>query len=175
MRTLPALACLAALTACGPITFPAKLQGTADVEGSALGQLLSVFPQVGSFASLNFDENADFKNNKTTRDHVKSMRLTSLTVQIISPDTQDFSFLDSIEFDASADGLPTQRVASKANIGALGLKAPKPILVLDLDDVDVSPWVRAPTMTITTKGAGRQPGQTTRLEAKIDFIVGVGL
>ena len=166
---------LLALTGCGPINFIAKLNGDATLQGSALGNLLSVFPQVSSFSNLDFDSNQDFKNNQTTRTHVKTMRATRFSLRISSPDTQDFDFLDSLEFYAAADGVPEQKVAGKSNIRSLNLAAPNPTLNLDLEQVDLAPFLRAPTMSLTVRGTGRQPPQDTTLRADAEFIVGVGL
>lgn len=60
---------------------------------------------------MNFDQNQDFKNNNAQRSAVKSMKVKSFTLRIASPANQDFSFLDSIEFAAQADGVPEQKVA----------------------------------------------------------------
>lgn len=174
-RQLLTLSMLLSCSACGPIMFSTELKGQATVQGSTLGQLLSVFPQVGGFADLNFDQNADFQNNKAQRQHVKSMKATSFTITIASPNSQDYAFLDSIEFAAKADGVAEAKIASKSNIGSLGLAAPNPTLTLDVESTDLSAFVRAPTMTIISRGTGRQPSQDTTLEAKVKFDVGVGL
>jgi hypothetical protein len=165
---------LLSLSACGPITFTAGLKGEAQLQGSPLGSLLSVFPQVGNFTNLDFNENQDFKNNNAARERVKSMTVTSFTIRISSPNDQDFSFLDSLEFFAKTDGQEA-KIAGKTNIGALNLAAPNPTLVMDVESVDLSPFVRAATMSITVKGTGRQPPKDTTLSADAKFLVGVGL
>jgi hypothetical protein len=168
------LLCLLWLSACGPITFTTGLQGDAQLPGSPLGSLLSVFPQVGNFTNLDFGQNQDFKNNNAARERVKSMTLTSFTLRISAPNDQDFSFLDSLEFFAKADGQEA-KIAGKTNIRALDLMAPNPTLVLDVETVDLSPFVRAASMSITVKGTGRQPAKDTTLSADAKFLVGVGL
>lgn len=122
-RRLLALWVVLAFTGCGPIMFSTDLKGQATVQGSALGQLLSVFPQVGGFADLNFDQNADFKNNNAQRQHVKSMKATSFTITIVSPNSQDYAFLDSIEFAAKADGVAEQKAGAVIARSAEGLRA----------------------------------------------------
>jgi hypothetical protein len=47
--------------------------------------------------------------------------------------------------------------------------------VLDVETVDLSPFVRAASMSITVKGTGRQPAKDTTLSADAKFLVGVGL
>lgn len=175
MRSTLLCLSLVGLSACGPITFTAGLKGEATLAGSPLGNLLSVFPQVGNFSNLDFNQNQDFKNNNAARERVKSMTVTSFTIRISSPNNQDFDFLDSLEFFAKTDGQPEAKIAGKLNISSLNLVAPNPTLVMDLEPVDLSPYVRASTMSITVKGTGRQPPQDTTLAADGKFLVGLGL
>jgi hypothetical protein len=171
VRTL-FLTCTVVLTGCGPLVFGTELKGEAVIEGSALGQVFNVFPQFGGFATIDFDQSQDFKNNHTSRDKVKTMKLTSLKLRIVSPPTQDYAFLDSLEFAVKA-GDKEQKIASKTGIAALGLAAPNPTLTLDVVDAELAEFVHAATMTIITRGAGRQPAQETRLEATVKFQVGL--
>jgi hypothetical protein len=150
------------------------MKGEAVIQGSALGGLLNVFPTLSGFSNINFDDNQDFKNNDARRENVKTVKLQSFTLKITSPSSQDFAFLQSLEFWVKT-GDTEEKIAGKANIDQLGLAAPNPTLTLDLPDVDLAPYVRAPTMTIITRGSGRQPSQETRLEATARFLVGVGL
>ena len=168
------LAAIATLTACGPLTFSTEMKGEAVIEGSMLGQVFNVFPQLGGFASIDFDQNQDFKNNNTSRDKVKSLKLTSIKLRIISPPSQDYGFLDSVEFAVKA-GDKEQKIASKTGVAALALAAPNPTLTLDVVDAELVDFVHAASMTLITRGAGRQPPQETRLEATVKFLVGVGL
>ncbi len=159
----------------GPfVTFDAQMKGTATIQGSALGQLLGTFPQANGFTSIDFSNNQDFKNNNTSRDKVKSMRVTSLSLTITSPNNQDFRFLDSLEFSVKAGG-KEQKVATKTGIASLGLAAPNPTLNLDLIDADLAEYVRSSEFSIVTSGAGRQPAQDTQIEIDIRFSVGAGL
>ncbi|HEY0880442.1 MAG TPA: hypothetical protein VGD87_02870 [Archangium sp.] len=162
------------LAGCGPISFATTMKGEAVIQGSALGSLLNAFPTLSGFSNINFDENQDFKNNDARRENVKSVKLNAFTLKIVSPNTQDFGFLDTLEFWVKS-GDTEEKIAGKANIGALNLAAPNPTLTLDLPDVELAPYVKAPSMTIITRGSGRQPSQETRLEASARFIVGVGL
>ena len=171
---LPLIVASLFITACGPITFSTSLKGDATIQGSVVGQLLSNFPQAASFANVDFSQNQDFKNNNTSRDKVKSMKVTALTLKITSPNSQDFSFLDSLQFDVKAAG-KQQKIASKTGIAALGLAAPNPTLTLDLVDTDLGEYVRASDFSIVTSGNGRQPAQDTKLEINVEFLVGVGL
>jgi hypothetical protein len=168
------LASVALLSGCGPVPFTTEMKGEAVVQGSPLGAFFNVFPQVGNFAGIDFDQNQDFKNNDATRAHVKSMKVTSLTIRVVSPPTQDFSFLQSLEF-AVKSGDQEQQIASKTAIDTLNLPAPNPTLKLDVTEAELADFVHAPSMTIISRGTGHQPAQDTRLEATVKFVVGVGL
>lgn len=164
----------ALLAGCGPIPFKATVQGETTVTGSSLGSLLTLFPQVGGFTNLDFDQNQDFQNNDASRAHVKTMKVTKFELKIISPATQDYSFLDTLRFSLHAADESTE-VASKTGIASLDIPTPNATLLLDLDDVDVASYVRAAEVTISSSGTGRQPPQDTRIAATIDFEVGLGL
>lgn len=168
------LALAMAFSGCGPFMFDAQMKGQAVIQGGTLGQLLSAFPQANGFTSVDFSNNQDFKNNNTSRDKVQTTRLNTLTLTITSPNTQDFSFLDSLEFTVKANG-KEQKVATKANISSLGLAAPNPTLSLDVIDADLAEYVRSADFTIVTSGAGRQPRQDTNIDLNVKFTVGVGL
>lgn len=173
MRFAP-LVLAVVLSGCGPFMFDAQMKGAATISGGPLGGLLSAFPQANGFTSVDFSNNQDFKNNNTSRDKVKTTRLNSLTLTITSPNTQDFGFLDSLEFTVKANG-KEQKVATKTNISQLGLAAPNPTLSLDVIDTDLAEYVRSSDFTITTSGTGRQPRQDTNIDVNVKFTVGVGL
>lgn len=158
--------------ACGPLPFSTQTKGEAVIQGSPLGQFFNVFPPLSGFANLDFDQNQDFKNNDANRTLVKSMKVTSFTLRVVSPSTQDFSFMQSLEF-AVKSGDREQKIASKDGIDMLGLAAPNPTLKLDVVDVELADFVHAPTFSIITRGTGHQPPEETRLEATVKFLVGV--
>ncbi len=164
-----------ALTACGPVGFTTEIKGQGTVTGgTGLGGVLTMFPQLSTLTNIDFDQSQDFKNNNTSRDHVTSVLLKSMTLKISSPNDQDFSFLDTIQFVAKT-GENEAVFAEKSNISKLGLKAPNPVLTLNSTNVDLAPFVRASTMSIVMRGTGRQPPQDTRVEVITVFNVFVKL
>jgi len=158
------------LVACQPTRFNTTLKGETTVRGDALGTLFSAFPPIGSFANLDFDANQDFKNEGVTKAQVTSVKATEVKLHILSPSTQDFSFLDSIAFYARA-GDNEVLVADKSNIASLELSAPNPTLVLDLKGAELQPYVTAPSMSVVVRGKGHSPPQDTRIEASATFQV----
>lgn len=163
-----------ALTACGPITFTTEVKGEGVVPGSPLGGLLTAFPSLGSLAAINFDENQDFKSNKTTRENVASLKVEAFSLKILEPSSQDFSFLDNVEVLGKAGDVEIP-IASKTGITQLKLAAPNPTLVLEVTNEELVTLLKAPTMSLVLRGRGRQPPGDTRLEAKATLRVGVKL
>lgn len=135
--------------------------------------MLGVFPSVGSFANIDFAQNADFQNNKATRDNVRSVRVTALTATIKSPTTADFKFLDSLELKASAPNQEPVLFAKKEGIPQAATAPPNATLTFDVLDVDLGPQVRAERTTLAVSGKGRQPPNDTTIEFKVTLQVGV--
>jgi hypothetical protein len=162
--------------ACGPPGFVAVVKGETTVPAApgGIGSLLEAFPAIGNFSSLDFNQNQDFQNQGVSKDQVSSAKLKSLQLKVLAPTDQDFSFLDTLEFYAKA-GDREVLVASKQNISSLGLKAPNPVLDMDLKDVELQPFLTAPSMTISVRGKGRMPSKEVRLQAIVKLDVQVRL
>jgi hypothetical protein len=173
---LPAWACLS-LIACSPASFDTELKGETTVPAGPPGvtTLLNAFPAIGSFAGLNFNENQDFKNQGVAKDEVTSVTPQSIELRLLAPDDGDFGFLDTLEFVAKA-GDQEKRFASKRDISRLGLRPPNPVLRMDIEeDVELQPFIAAPSMSIIVRGKGRLPEQEVRLQAVVVLNVEVDL
>lgn len=167
----PAVALLAACNA----GFPVEVKGETTVQGdpSPIPGLLNAFPNIGSFSNIDFNQTQEFQNQGVTKDQVQSVHMDHVQIRIASPDTQDFSFLENLQFFARANDQEAL-VSEKFGIDKLGLKAPNPVLVLDVkEDVDLAPFVTAPSMSIVVRGRGHLPPQDTRLEATVGVNVEV--
>jgi hypothetical protein len=167
---------LLSLVACAPPSFTAEVKGETTVSGDPTGisTVLEAFPAVGSFSSLDFNQNQDFQNQGVTKEQVSSAKLKSVQLKILAPPDQDFSFLDMLEFKVKA-GDREVLVASKHDIASLGLKAPNPVLEMDLAGVELQPFITAPSMSITVSGRGRKPSRDVRLQATVKLDVQVRL
>jgi hypothetical protein len=82
----------------------------------------------------------------------------------VAPDDADFGFLDTVEFFAMA-GDQEKRFASKRDISRLSLRPPNPVLKVDVEEVELQPFIAAPSMSIIVRGKGRMPEQEVRLQA----------
>jgi hypothetical protein len=165
---------LPALSGCEANVFSMEVKGDTTVEGSSLPNLPTVIPAVGSFSNIDFNQSQEFQNQGITKEQVKSVHTEYVRLRILSPDTQDFSFLESIQFFAKA-GDAEVLVAEKHNIDALDLRAPHPVLSLDVTGVELQPFVTAPSMSIVVRGNGRQPPQDTKIQAEIGLKVEIRL
>ena len=162
------------LMACSPPGFIAEVKGETTIPASPLGVIapLDAFPALSGFSNLDFSQNQDFQNQGITKEQVGSVKLSSLQLKVSAPSDQDFSFLDTVEFYAKT-GDREVLIASKQNIAVLGLKAPYPVLTLDLKNVELQPFVTAPSMSISVRGTGRMPSQEVRLMADVKLQVTV--
>jgi len=164
-----------AASGCGPLTFDATVSGGGTVQGSPLGSLLSVFPSFSGLTNIDFNNQQDFKNNDVTRDHVQSAKVTSLKLKVVSPANQDFSFIDSLSFVASADGQPDAVVAEKTGIAQNPGTPPNAEITFDVKDVELAPYLQQPTVTLGLTGSGHQPAQDTQIEATVVIKVAAKL
>jgi hypothetical protein len=170
MRRL-AVALLLLAPACQGPSFDDTIKASTTIQGSPLGALLSAVPAMTGFTNFDFSQSQDFQNQGVKKSQVSSVKLTSLQLQITVPANQDYGFLDTLEFFATAPNQPSVRVAHKQGIAQLGLKAPNPVLVMDLDGAELQPYVTASSMSLTTSVNGHQPGQDTTIEATAVFHV----
>lgn len=80
-----------------------------------------------------------FSVNDTRTDLVEKVTLEELKLTLVSPETADFSFLESIEIYISADGLEETKIAWKNNIAE---EATTTILELETSDEDVKAYIK---------------------------------
>ena len=149
----------------GQVGFDVASQGTSTVQGSPLGAALNAFPSFSGFGDLSFSQSQDFANNNTNKDHVVQANLTRLTLKTISPTGATLDFIQTVEFDIAAPGLPTVRIA-EATIAAGATSVD-----LSLDAQDLAAYVKADSFSITTKGAGHQPSSDTTIEADLSLHI----
>jgi hypothetical protein len=164
------------LAACAPSSFTTEVKGEATVPAGPPGvtTLLNAFPPISSFAGMDFDQNQDFKNQGVRKDEVTSVKVKSLTLQVLSPTDQDFTFLETVEFYARA-GDREERIARRQDISRLSPRPPNPTLSLSVDDVELQPFVSAPTMSLIVRGRGVMPDREVRLQAVVTLEVEGGL
>lgn len=152
-----------------PIFFDVKTEGTTTIQkGTLLEQLAGGFG-FDSFASFDISQTQEFKNNNTQKSLVKEAKVKSIALTITGPDSQNFDFLEEISFFVEAPGLSKKRIGTK--------KVPKGVktFTLDLDDIDLTSYVKADSIKITTDAKGKRPENDTTVKAEIVLTIGAGI
>lgn len=163
LRSLP-LACVVFLVGCGA-TFDVEVDSTSTIKAGGLFQNL-VSNTFGDFASMDLSQAQGFRNAGVEKDDVDSVKLTSAVLAIEAPADGTFEFLDAITFFIEADGVEKKRLAFKDSI-----PNDATAVTLDLEDLELAPYVTAETMTITTDATAHAPQQDTTIKASLVFAV----
>jgi hypothetical protein len=171
-RSLGGALAMAWLAGCGYPSFTATLQGEQVVTGAADGGTLSTFAPITQLSGFDLDMNDDFMMNHATRAEMVSVKASSAKLDLVSPSTQDFSFLDDLQLVATAADHDAV-FADKSGIAGLNLKAPTPTLQLDTHDVELSSQLASPAASIVMRGHGRYPPGDTRIHVTIELNVQV--
>ena len=159
---------------CGGIdnfTITEESQATIDSGIPVVGDLLGDLG-FGGFLKMDISQNEELKNQGVKREQIDSVKIESISLTITSPDdgSQDFTFLDDLEFYVDADGLDKKLIASGANFAA-GLTT----IGLDVEDVELAPYAAADSMDITTEARGSPPDQDTTILGTIKLNVDVNV
>lgn len=153
----------------GLISFDVNSQGNSTVPGSSPLLNLGGTPFSG-FNNISFSQSQAFQNNNTNKDHVSSARLTAFTLKVSAPSSQDLSFLRSVSFKIKTSTLGPQEIAHLESFPA-GAKS----VQLTLDDLELAPYVKSDSFTITTDAQGQSPPQDTTLEADLTLHIGASI
>ena len=125
----------------------------------------------GNFLNIDLVQNETLANQGVERHQIDSVKIDSLILEITEPASgQDFEFLEEIEFFVQADGLESRRIASGGPF-ASGLER----VGLNVDDVELAPYVTADSMDITTRVTGRRPQRETTIKGTMELGVDVSL
>jgi hypothetical protein len=159
---------LGALCTCDNIdNFDVEVSGKGVVpKGTIVDELLGALALDG-FQSI--DLSNELKNQGVTKDDVDSVRLVSLTVRIEGPPEATFDFLDSVTFYVETQGQPKTVIATLTAVPA-GAKE----ISLTVDpNVELKPYVVAPSMKMTGEVNGKRPDQDTQVAADVVLDVDV--
>ncbi|WP_252732419.1 MULTISPECIES: hypothetical protein [Cellulophaga] len=80
---------------------------------------------------------SEFEVNDTRKDLIEEILLKEITLTITSPETADFSFLESIEVYIDVEDLDEILIASKSEIDGT-----ESVLELDLTDIDIQEYIK---------------------------------
>ncbi len=156
---LLALACTAGL-----IVIRVDQEASTVVEGSGvIGGLLTTL-ELGGLDDLSLSVEQELANQGVEPGDITEARLVELTLS--TPDGEDLSFLTSVSFTISSPDLETVRIAH-----ADELPPGQASVTLTLDDVDLTPYLVADSMSIGTDAEGQLPEDDTTIDAFIALDV----
>ena len=161
-----ALLGLAALCACTPtLAFDVDTAGTAVVPGSPIPAVVNLPPNLGGFGNLDLTTQTGFYGAQS-KDRITNARVERFTLRVLSPATQDLAFFTTVAFFIEAPGSPRVQFAHLQPVPA----AAATDLTLD-GGLDLTPYAKAPSITITASATGTAPKQDTRIEAAVTFRI----
>lgn len=100
------------------------------------------------------------------REDIGEARIEDLLIEATDPEGADLSFLSAVSVTFEADGLDPLVVAS-----ADSFPEGEALIVPDLADEDLAPYLMAPVLTLTPVFAGHPPEETTTVEMPFTFKV----
>lgn len=110
--------------------------------------------------STNIDE--VLPANNTTKDLIEEVRLSEASFKIVSPTGGTFSFLKSVSFYISAEGLEEVLIASNMQISeTIGGE-----LILDIEDQDLTAYLKKDEITVKLEIATDEP-----TEEEMDLLI----
>ncbi len=168
MKRLLAAAALSLTVASGctpEVDFDVTIEGDATVQqGSLVETLLAQFG-FESLVTFDLSESQAWQNNDIRKDQVTSTTLRQLRLSAAAPDGATLDFIDHIQFTAEAPNVEAAVVAAKdVAQGATEFDC-------DLLGVELAPYVRAETMTLSTDVSGRRPDVDTTVHVAATFHV----
>ncbi|MFL5458851.1 MAG: hypothetical protein ACJ78X_20835 [Myxococcales bacterium] len=138
--------------------------GTIPVARGPVGGPVSLTFAIPELQNVNPSNLKGFPGN-TAKDHVQSARAKKITLTATDPPGQDLSFLRSVAFSISAGGLPTVQVAHLSPFPAA------PSADLQLDDVELAPYLKADSFSITAAVTGTPQQHPITVQADLDVGV----
>lgn len=150
------------------ISFKMEYDDTATIPANALINI--PFDIVTQQQTTNSQQT--FENNGTASDLISRVELTNLDLSILTPASEDFNFLKSVEIFLSAPELSEIRVAYNTNVPNNGLRE----LPLTCEDHDLKEYLKKSSYSIRVK-AETDEAITQNVEVNIHskFTVDAGL
>ena len=110
----------------------------------------------------------EFESNNTAKNLIEKIVLTSLSMEITSPEDSSFDFLKNIEVYIEADGLEEKKIAWLEDIPKTGLKK----IELETSPDDLKEFIKKDNYKLRTKTVSRQlVSHDTEVEIRNSFFV----
>jgi hypothetical protein len=163
MRSLRLAACLVAVAACGLIKFDVEQPIPEQmVPGSPLGAAL---PVAGLFSvPLQVDIDGSVKSHGAGA--ASGAYLKTVTLSITAPAGETFAFLDRVSLSIAGPGQPDKEIATLSPVPAQGT-----ITLAPAARVNLLPYIKAGTATITAKAGGHLPAKDVKFDGKVVITI----
>lgn len=138
------------------------------VEGASLLEQLAGDLGFDEFTTFDLSAAQELRNQGVEPGDIQDVQLLAFELEVLDPEGQDLTFLDSMAVYVAAPDLPQVRIASQAPF-----PVGEPAVSFSLDAVDLTEYATASSMTFTTEVTGRRPDQDTAVQARIQVDVGV--
>ncbi len=159
-----------AITCGGLDNFLIEEQSRAVIQrGSVLEQFVGA-AGFDDFATVDITQNQSLANQGVERHQIDSVKILFVTMTVVDPAGQDFSFIDSMEFFVEAPGLPKVSIATGGPFAADATT-----VELTIPDTELADYAASESMNITTQARGRRPEQDTTIDANIMLDVDVNV
>lgn len=121
-----------------------------------------------AWTDMDIVDQEELANQGVEEGDISEVYVTSVVLDAIDPGDADLAFLESLTLFVEAPDLERVQVASSASF-----PDGQPTVALDLEDVDLAPYVVSRSMTFTTEVSGRRPNDATTVRASTVLEVGV--
>jgi hypothetical protein len=150
------------LVGCKILTFPVAFSTSTQVDGAGLfGDLLGALDFTG-FGDFDLAFEDELANQGVAEGDVTRVELTRFELAA----EPDLAFLESIAIYVEADGFPRTRVAS-----ADSFPPGEPRVALNLDPVDLTDAIVAPSLQFSVEVTGSAPSEDRTITADLEASV----
>jgi hypothetical protein len=158
---------LVVLCACHPtIDFDLTQSGTVNIRASPVpGVPVALTLPIPGLQNVNTSNLQGFPSSRTAQDHIQSARAKKITLTATSPQGQTLAFLSSVALSISAPGQQTKQFAHLSPFPSA------PGADLQLDDVELAPYLKADSFSITSALAGTAQPHDVSIRADLDLGV----
>ncbi|MCB9763432.1 MAG: hypothetical protein H6739_26935 [Alphaproteobacteria bacterium] len=150
------------------LTIDVPFESTTTVEQGSIIENLAGGLGFGDFLNMDITDSQELRNQGVSPGDIQDVRLTEFELEAVAPQGADLSFLDALDIYVEAPGLDEVRVAT-----APGFPEGEALVVMTIEEVDLTEYAVSESMTITTDVSGHRPDVDTDVKARILLEVGV--
>lgn len=115
---------------------------------------------------FNIEDNQEFQNKDIPKNNIEWTRVRDLDLTVIDPDSNTFAFVDSILFFIDS---PNHEKAALASSGEVADTLQT--INFNLENLDIAPYLKDESMSITTQFFGQQPRENTTVEIEMKLEI----